>query len=144
MRRGFSSGNITAMVCVGLVLLAIIVIAKLVSVTLRDFVAPVQLLRDVPCGTALQVVASELRANLGAVLLYLLLKLAYVMVVGVIVIALTCATCCLALCCLVLPIVSQAILQPLFYFERAWSLQLAAAMGFDLMQGLTSGPDAPL
>ena len=117
-------------------LFAIIVVAKLVSVTLRDFVAPIQLLQDVPCGKALQLVAPALRANLGAVLLYLVLKLVYALLLGITVVALACVTCCLALCCLVLPIISQAILQPLFYFERAWSLQLAAAMGFDLMTSL--------
>jgi hypothetical protein len=137
-RRGFGPGSIAALVGVTLVFLAIVVVAKLVSVTLRDFVAPVQLLRDVPCGTALQLVAPALRANLGTVLLYLVLKLVYALLLGMTVIALACVTCCLALCCLVLPIISQAILQPLFYFERAWSLQFAAAMGFDLMTSLAS------
>jgi len=135
-RRGFGPGAIAAIVCIAVVFFAIIVVAKLVSVALRDFVAPVQLLQDVPCGTALQLVAPALRANLGAVLLYLVLKLVYALLLGITVVALACVTCCLALCCLVLPIISQAILQPLFYFERAWSLQLAAAMGFDLMTSL--------
>jgi hypothetical protein len=141
-RHGFGPWIIATLVCVALVFLALIVAAALVSVILRDFVAPVQLLRDVPCGAALRLVVPALRANLGAMLLYLVLKFCYALLLGITVIALTCVTCCLALCCLVLPVISQALLQPLLYFERAWSLQLAAAMGFDLMQGLAVERDA--
>jgi hypothetical protein len=142
LRHGFGGWGIAALVCVALVFLAIIIAATLMSVLLRDFVAPVQLLRDVPCGAALRLVATVLRTHLGPVLLYLVLKLCYSLLAAMIVLTLVCGTCCVALCFLVLPVISQAILQPLLYFERAWSLQLLAAMGLDLMEGLAVEHDA--
>jgi hypothetical protein len=42
---------------------------------------------------------------------------------------------CLTLCCILLPVVTQTVLQPLFFFERAWSLCLLRQMGYDLMGG---------
>jgi len=40
---------------------------------------------------------------------------------------------CLTCCCALLPVVMQTALQPLFYFERAWSLFLLRQLGYDLV-----------
>jgi len=39
---------------------------------------------------------------------------------------------CLTLCCILIPVVTQTALQPLFFFERAWPLYLLRQMGYDL------------
>src|SRR5918994_1173774 len=44
-------------------------------------------------------------------------------------IVLGCCTCCFAF----LPVVSQTILQPAYYFERAWPLYLLRQLGHDLL-----------
>jgi hypothetical protein len=134
-RQGFAFSSTATVVVAILLFFAVVLTTALIGLVLRDFAAPIQLLRGVPCGEALRTLMPVMRAHLGALLLYLLLKICYALVLGVAVIALVCVTCCVALCCLVLPIVAQTLLQPFFYFERAWSLQLLADMGFDLMQG---------
>ena len=42
---------------------------------------------------------------------------------------------CFTLCCILLPVGTQTALQPLFFFERAWSLCLLRQMGYDLIGG---------
>jgi len=46
---------------------------------------------------------------------------------------------CLTCCCVLLPVVMQTALQPLFYFERAWSLFLLRQLGYDLVAGTGLG-----
>jgi hypothetical protein len=141
-RHGPSPWPIVTIVVMGLMLITITLVVALFSLFLRDFVAPIQLSRDASCGGALRLFVPLLRAHLGAFVIYVLLKIVYAMVVGMTVMTLTCVTCCMALCLLVLPVVSQTVLQPLLYFERAWSLQLLAAMGHDLTRTLSpSGAD---
>ena len=41
----------------------------------------------------------------------------------------------MTLCCILLPVVTQTALQPLFFFERAWSLFFLRQMGHDLLDG---------
>jgi hypothetical protein len=142
-RHGPGPWPVVIVVVTVLMLLVISSIIALFSLALRDFVAPIQLTSGASCGGALRLFAPLLRAHLGALVIYVLLKIVYALLVGMTVLALACVTCCMALCFLILPIVSQTILQPLLYFERAWSLQLLAAMGHDLTQTLSpSGADA--
>ncbi|MBN2370282.1 MAG: hypothetical protein JXO72_07330 [Vicinamibacteria bacterium] len=135
-RRGPSLWPIVTVVATALALLLTSAAVALLSTALRDFVAPIQLWSGASCGGALRLFKPLLHAHLGAFVIYVLLKIVYAMVVGITVIALVCGTCLTLLCCLVLPIISQTILQPLYYFERAWSLQFLASMGFDLSRTL--------
>ena len=64
-----------------------------------------------------------------AFILYVVLKLVFAILQGVVVMIAVCATCCLAL----VPVVAQTLLQPLFFFERAWSLHLLRRMGYDVL-----------
>jgi hypothetical protein len=68
------------------------------------------------------------RAHAGAFAVYVLLKLALGMLLGFAVLLAGCLTCCLAF----LPVVSQTLLQPIFFFERAWSLFFLRRMGCDV------------
>ena len=50
---------------------------------------------------------------------------------------------CLTCCCAFLPIVSQTALQPLFYFERAWSLYFMRQLGHDVIRAMPAAPTEP-
>jgi hypothetical protein len=65
-----------------------------------------------------------------------LLKIAFSVVAGVVVLVAGCLTCC----CAFLPIVGQTALQPLFYFERAWSLCFMRQLGHDVIRALPPVP----
>jgi hypothetical protein len=70
-----------------------------------------------------------LRQQPGAFVVYVLLKLVFALLAATVAIAACCVTCG----CVILPVVGQTLLQPLFFFERAWSLQLLRRFGHDLM-----------
>jgi hypothetical protein len=116
------------LVLVPLLLLAVMA-TSLVSLALRDFAAPVQMAADVGCGAALRVVIALVRAHPLAFFLYVVLKIAFGIAQGVVVLVAACFTCC----CILLPVVTQTFLQPLFFFERAWPLYLLRQMGYDLL-----------
>lgn len=102
-------------------LLALAVLAAtLASVALRDFVAPLQLRHRCSCGEAVELLRPLLEARPGAFAIYALLKLAFSVAAGLLAFLAGCLTCCLGF----LPIVGQTLLQPLYLFERAWSLAL--------------------
>ena len=56
-------------------------------------------------------------------------KIVFGIASGILVLVAACLTCC----CVLLPIVTQTALQPLFFFERAWSLFLLRQLGHDLI-----------
>lgn len=117
------------------VVLAVIVAAALFSVAMHDFVAPIQIAARVACGDGLRRVATLVRAYPFAFFIYVLLKIVLGVVQGVVLFLGACLTCC----CILIPVVTQTALQPLFYFERAWPLYLLRQMGYDLV----TGPPAP-
>ena len=121
-------------------LVLLVVGAALLSVALRDFAAPVQMAAGIDCGAALRRVVGLVRANPMAFFLYLVLKVVFGIAQGIVLVAAACLTCC----CILIPVVTQTFLQPLFYFERAWPLYLLRQMGYDLLAGpVPSAPTAP-
>ena len=110
--------------------LLLLVVAALLSLALRDFVAPLQLARKVSCGDALREFGVLLKANLFLFILYVVLKIAFHVGLAVVWMFAGCLTCCIGL----LPVVGQTLLQPAFYFERAWSLYLLRQLGYDLIR----------
>lgn len=103
--------------------------AVLFSLALRDFVAPLQLATGTGCGPALRLLVALVKTHPVAFLLYVVLKIAFAVVQAVVVFVAACLTCC----CVLIPVVTQTALQPLFYFERAWPLFLLRQMGYDVM-----------
>ncbi len=134
-----AAGGATALAIVPVLLLLLLALPllALAGVALRDFVAPLQLTTGLSCGQAARVLEGLLVAHPGAFIVYLLLKLILYAVTGVIVVVGGCLTCCLGF----LPVVMQTVFQPLFYFERAWSLYLLRQMGHDLPSRLA--PESP-
>jgi hypothetical protein len=100
----------------------------LAALALRDFVAPLQLASGLPCGASARVLEALVLANPGAFVLYLLLKLAIVVASGIVITVLGCLTCCIAF----LPVLMQVVFQPLFFFERAFSVFLLRQLGYDV------------
>lgn len=140
-RQLLTPGTALAAGLVGLVPLALLLLlaAGLVSLALRDFVAPIQLARRISCGEALPLALELVRANAGPLAVYVLLKIAFTVLLVMAALVLGCGTCCLGF----LPVVAQTILQPALYFERAWSLELLRGLGYDLFPEPVAPPPGP-
>jgi hypothetical protein len=130
---------VVALVVLVPLILAVIVAAALMSVGLRDFAAPIQMAAGVECGIALRLLAALVRRHPLAFFLYVVLKIAFGIAQGTVLIAAACVTCC----CILIPVVTQTFLQPLFFFERAWPLYLLRQMGYDLLTA-PAPPGGPL
>ena len=113
-----------------------------VRMTLSDFVAPVQYLRRIRCGAAFRVVLGLIRNDPASFILFYVLKILILLVTVVVGRALGCnacvAVCCF--CCVGFPIIQQILLQPLYVFNRAFSLFFLQGFGPDLD---VFGPGAP-
>jgi hypothetical protein len=118
------------LVLVPLVLLVALTVG-LVALALRDFVAPIQLHSRLVCGDAFWVFLPLLKANPAAFLIYLLLKFVFHVALAVLSVMLCCMLCCIV----VIPVLMQTLLQPAFFFERAWSLFFLRQFGYDLIGG---------
>ena len=119
---------LAAMVPVLVLLGLALPLLALAGLALRDFVAPLQIATGLPCGAAARLLESLVVAQPGAFVLYLLLKVLVVVATGLVVVIGGCLTCCLGF----LPVVMQAVFQPLFHFERALSLMLLRQVGYDV------------
>jgi hypothetical protein len=139
IRFGANPGPIVGIV--GLVLLLVVwaIALKLFSILLRDFAAPLQIVLDVRCGRALAVAWGLVRGNLGSFVIYLLLKIVFGIVAAITTLLAGCFTCCLGF----LPIIHHTLLQPLYYFERAWSLCILRQAGYDPFPAVPPAPPAP-
>ena len=71
----------------------------------------------------------------GAFVIYLLLKMVFFVGDRCGRLRRGCLTCCIGF----LPVVMQVLFQPIFYFERSWSLFVLRQMGHDLPGQLTKG-----
>jgi hypothetical protein len=111
-----------------LAFLLVALVSALASVALRDLAAPVQFRHRCPCGEALRETLRLAREHPSVLLVYVLLKAVFAVGLTVAVLLACCLTCCLGL----LPVVMQTVLQPAFYFERAWSLFLLQELGHDV------------
>jgi len=112
-------------------LFLLLLAAGLSSMALRDFVAPLQMFTGTSCGPAVRLLVGLVRAHPVPFLLFVLLKVVFEVAQGILILCAACVT----LCCILLPVVTQTVLQPLFFFERAWSLHLLRQMGYDLIGG---------
>jgi hypothetical protein len=139
IRNGASCGPIGGIVAVVLAFLAFAIALGLFGVLLRDFAAPLQMILGVRAGQALGIAWGLVKAYPGAFLAYLGLKIVFGFVAAIVALLAGCLTCCVGF----LPVVSQTILQPLHYFERAWSLFLLRQAGYDIFPAAPPAPPAP-
>jgi len=124
--RRFDGGVIAAIVVGGLLLVGMAFVLLLINLLLRDFAVPIMYKRGVSALTALRMLrTSLLDSHLGAFAVFYLLKLAMVVLAGIAVTIVTCATCCIA----GLPYVSSVVFLPLFVFMRCYSLYFLEQFG---------------
>jgi len=129
LTRGGSGGAAVALpllVGCGFLAVAFLMAIALVGVALRDFAAPIQWYADVSCAEALRRLRRHVARYPLLFATYFLLKLAFEVAVVVATVLVCCFTCCGGL----LPVVYQTLLQPLFYFERRWSLEILHGLGY--------------
>ena len=133
---GFGASLVVALVVLGSLLLIFVLAFALASVALRDFVAPLQMRTGLSCGACIGLFLGLLRQYPGALVVYVLLKLVFFVALAFVVTVAACVTCC----CALVPVVTQTLLQPAFYFERAWPLFLLRPMGYDLVTPIAGVP----
>ena len=132
-RSGTGGAAVGALLLVFVVpaFLLVLVAGGLGAMAMRDFVAPLQIHQQTSCGPAVRLLVSLVRAHPLPFLVYVILKMVFGVAQGMVLLAGACVT----LCCILIPVVTQTALQPLFFFERAWSLYLLRQMGYDLLGG---------
>ena len=124
---------------IAFIFLIAILAAAVLNMVLRDFVAPLQISRNVGAREAGSIFLSMFALNPGLLIGYALLKLAVSIAVSLVV-----AIACVLTCCIgVLPLVHQTLFQPVYYAERAWSLKLLAQMGEDVFSKVMPPPPSP-
>ena len=128
IRDGASCAPIGGLVATILLIIAFALAMGLVGMLLRDFAAPLQIALGVSAGEALGVTWGLVRSSPLTFLAYLLLKIVFTILTAFAAILAGCLTCCIGF----LPVISHTILQPLLYFERAWSLFILRQAGYDL------------
>ena len=105
-----------------------VLVGVLLGIVLRDFVAPIQMARNIGAQEAGGVFFSILSANFGLFFGYAVLKFAVWMAATIVMFVGMCLTCCIG----AIPLINQTLFQPVYYAERAWSLKLLAQMGEDV------------
>lgn len=130
-RGGAAGAGAGALLLIAIVPLFFLVLLAggLGAMALRDFVAPLQMHTEARCGAAVRRLADLVRAHPLPFLMYVVLKIVFEIARGTVLVV----GACLTLCCILLPVVTQTALQPLFFFERAWSLCFLRQMGHDLI-----------
>jgi hypothetical protein len=99
----------------------------IVTTLLDNFVAPLMYRFNLPVGAAWSHFRAVSRGNIGAILLFLLIRFAYHIPFPVLAFAAGCLTCFMGF----LPVIHQTILAPFYAFDRAFSLALLGTLGPD-------------
>ncbi|MEO8499442.1 MAG: hypothetical protein ABI565_00905 [Vicinamibacteria bacterium] len=128
-----------AAIPVAFIFLLSLVVAAVLNMALRDFVAPLQISRNVGAREAGSLFLSMFSAAPGLWIGYVLLKFVVSIAVGLVILVVGCLTCCVGF----FPLVNQTLFQPIYYAERAWSLKLLAQMGEDVTSKIMPAPPAP-
>jgi hypothetical protein len=115
-----------------------LVAAAILDLALRDFIAPIQISRNVGSREAGSVFLSMVSGNPGLFIGYAILKFVVGIGVGIVLLLGICLTCCIG----AIPLLNQTLFQPIYYAERAWSLRLLAQMGEDVAGTLVPPPPA--
>ena len=125
-----------AVLPIAFIFLLAIVATVVLGMVLRDFVAPLQLSRNIGAKEAGGVFLSMLAAHPGLLIGYALLKFVFSIVLAMVLAIVCILTCCIGL----LPLIHQTLFQPIYYIERAWSLKLLAQMGEDVFSTIMPPP----
>jgi len=138
--KAWASGAILmGVVPLGFIFFLAIIGAAVLDMALRDFVAPLQITRNLGSRDAAGLFLSMLSSSPGIFIVYAILRFLVGIGIGIVVLVGTCLTCCIG----ALPLVNQTLFQPIYYAERAWSLKLLTQMGEDVAATLVPPPAPP-
>jgi hypothetical protein len=128
-----------------LAFLAAVFLFALIQKLTRDFVVPIMFLRRGRCLAAWREFLGLLRMHPGEFVLYLLFQIVLALAIGVIVLVVVLATCCIAGCLLAIPYLGTVLLLPILVFKRSYSLHYLAQYGpqFDVFPPSPGAPPVP-
>ena len=135
--------TILAIAAYALSFIAVMTVFGIVTAFTGDFVVPIMYQRALTCRQAWAVLLDVLAFNKLRFVLYLLFQIIIGVAIFVIVIALSCATCCVAGCIFVIPYIGTVALLPIIMFKRSYSLYYLAQYGPDLNVFLPRPGTAP-
>jgi len=101
------------------------IVFGLIAVAVNDIVVPIMWLRGCLVLEAWAEFRSLLSAHAGTFVLYVLMKILFAIVIGIIGCAAACLTCCIA----ALPYIGAVILLPLYVFRRSYSIYFLSQFG---------------
>ncbi len=108
-----------------LVFLAFVITFGLIHLFLRSFVVPLMWARDLRCVQAWHVFLGIARDNVGPLLLYVIIKIAYGIGFAFVTLLAGCLTCCIGW----IPVIHHVLFAPYYVFDRAFSMEMLASTG---------------
>jgi hypothetical protein len=116
---------IRAVVTVVVVILGIFLVSiplLIVKKLTTDFVVPIMFLQSASCTAAWRQFLAVLSVNRMRFFLYLLFQIVIGFIVGLLVLATVCLTCCCAGCLFAIPYIGTVAMLPVLVFKRSYSL----------------------
>lgn len=113
----------------GLLLTLIVIPACCISVFLVDFVVVLMRRHEITTTAAWGIFLRLFRARPGPFILYLLLRLAFGMVVGMALVLAGFLTCCCGFIILAIPYIGTVVMLPILAWERYWSIEFLRQFG---------------
>lgn len=126
-----SGADVLALALAGFGFLAFLIVFGIAQKFTKDFVVPIQFLRGGGCVAAWRELLRLIGGYTGEFILYVLFSIVLGMGIGVLVIAVMLATCCIACCLLAIPFLGTVLLLPVLIFQRAYSAYYLAQFGAD-------------
>ena len=120
-----------------LVSIPLLIVKKLTT----DFVVPIMFLQTVSCSAAWRQFLALLSVNRMRFFIYLLFQIVIGFVVGVLVVACVCLTCCCAGCLFAIPYIGTVAMLPVLVFGRSYSICYLRQYGpaFDVFRAEQQG-----
>ncbi len=103
-----------------------------IDMCFHDFVAPLQFLHKTSAGPAIALTRQIITGHPGQFILYIIVKVLLAIAMGIIAAMAGLLTCCLGFLLMAIPVIGQAVLQPLWLFHRLFSLYFLQQLGHDL------------
>jgi|ERR1700674_3227457 len=128
-----------------LALVAVGVVFAIVAKLTRDFVVPIMFLRGGTCREAWSELLGLFAGRFHLLIVYLLFQIVLGLAIGIGILVIVIATCCLAGCLLILPYLGTVALLPVLVFQRAYSLYYLGQLGarYDVFQTTAAAAASP-
>ena len=134
------SGGAAVMIVIAVFISMIVLgmVLFLIQKFTTDFVVPIMFLRTASCPAAWREFLGMLSANMGRFALYVLFQIAIWFVIGILILAISCVTCCCAACLIGIPYIGAVLLLPISIFHRSYTLYYLRQYGpfFDVFRAV--------